>query len=168
MSDRNEEITPRFIDRAAFGLDARITHNEVAAFLASNPDVAERTERRIYTGVPPVQTCGECGHPAGAHANVTNDGCFIEECLCERTELTAWYGLLHDERDPASPFADLEDENADLRMALNAASAELARLRDAARAVVDATNSYVVRDAAIRKSIAALRASLDGKGSESK
>lgn len=39
-----------------------------------------------YTPLPPVPTCDECGHPSGAHAEVTNDGCFIDDCLCERRE----------------------------------------------------------------------------------
>lgn len=83
-------------------------------------------------------TCGECGwgradqprslveyvahvnaeHPTGPHRDFGGD-------------------------DPKSPFADLEDENADLRMALDAASAEIARLRGAASAVVDGWNDYI-------------------------
>ena len=71
MNERNEQITPRSIDRAAFGLDAPLTPERVAAYLAKNPEVAERVGDRIHTGVPVEGTlaragfllwdCPECG-----------------------------------------------------------------------------------------------------------
>lgn len=66
--------------------------------------------------------------------------------------------------DPRSPFADLEDENADLRMALGAASAELTRLRKAAQAVVDWYDGppYVYLEEEMVRQVAVLRAALRG------
>lgn len=81
---------------------------------------------RASFGLPPIKVCDGCGHPAPAHAEITNDGCFIDDCLCELTESAA--GNI---RTVKAPFEDLEDENADLRMALAAASAEIGRLRSA-------------------------------------
>ncbi len=30
-----------------------------------------------------MTTCATCGHDMAAHTRVTNDGCMIEDCLCD-------------------------------------------------------------------------------------
>lgn len=63
---RVEEITPRSIDRASFGLTTEV----VADFLRRNPEVAAKTEGRIHVGLDfgdgldeswRLWDCPECG-----------------------------------------------------------------------------------------------------------
>lgn len=80
MSD--EQITPRSIDRKAFGLDEhssvyrepnRLTPESVAAYLARYPEVAEMVQQRIYTGIP-----GVCRDPGHVHEEFTCPACGAE------------------------------------------------------------------------------------------
>lgn len=67
------------------------------------------------------------------------------------------------DEDPQSPFADLEDENADLRMTLAAASAELTRLRGAIEDFIlwwDMPPFALDDDERLRAEVDALRAAL--------
>lgn len=69
------------------------------------------------------------------------------------------------EPDPRSPFEDLEDENADLRMTLVAASAEIARLRHAIEDFIlwwDMPPFVLDDDERLRMEVDALRAALRG------
>lgn len=78
-----------------------------------------------------ARTCHLCHHDVAAHASVTNDGCLVEGCMCEMDDprfdgpdcgvdgCQREVGHIGDHHrmppDPASPFADLEAENARLR-----------------------------------------------------
>lgn len=131
----------------------------------------EPRRRNCHVNVDNEHPCRVCGAPfeqitprsidrAAFLRSFDGPDCGVEGCERE-------VGHIGDHRrmppDPPSPFADLEDENADLRMTLAAASAELGRLRHAIEDFIlwwDMPPFALDDDDRLRAEVDALRAAL--------